>query len=247
MRSDYGPRMPAWPSQGTMAAKRALDVMGSVFGLLLLAPVLAVVAVLIKLDSPGPIFFRQERVGQEGRPFRIFKFRTMVVGAARVGAALTVRGDPRITRAGMFLRKSKLDELPQLINVLAGDMSIVGPRPEVSEFMKFYTPDQRAIILSMRPGITDYAAILFRNESSLLDGQRDPIEVYRREIMPIKFAYYERYNREISVPNDLRIILATILLLAAGRVPHWFGLEYQLQPLTSPRAATKQGSIHEPC
>ena len=215
--------------------KRILDVVGSAFGLLLLLPVLAIVAVIIKLDSSGPIFFRQERVGLGGRSFRIFKFRSMVVGAARAGTALTVRGDARITRAGMFLRRSKLDELPQLINVLAGDMSIVGPRPEVPEFMKFYTPDQRAIILSMRPGITDYAAILFRDESSLLDRERDPIDVYRREIMPAKFAYYKRYSREISVLIDLRIILATMLLLVAGRIPHWLGVEYRLRMPPLPR------------
>jgi len=167
-----------------MAAKRAMDVIESAFGLLLLLPVFAVIAVLIRLDSPGPIFFRQERVGRGGRAFRIYKFRSMVVGAERAGTALTVHADPRITRVGMFLRKSKLDELPQLINVLVGDMSIVGPRPEVPDFMKFYTPAQRAIILAMRPGITDYAAVLFRDESSLLDGERDPISVYQREIMP---------------------------------------------------------------
>jgi lipopolysaccharide/colanic/teichoic acid biosynthesis glycosyltransferase len=210
--------------------KRILDIMGSALGLVLLLPVLAVVAVIIKLDSPGPIFFRQERVGRGGRSFRIFKFRSMVEGAARAGTALTVRADTRITRAGMLLRRSKLDELPQLINVLAGDMSLVGPRPEVPEFMKFYTPNQRAIILSMRPGITDYAAILFRDESSLLDRERDPIDVYRCEIIPAKFAYYERYSREISVVNDLRIILATVLLLVVGRVPPQLGIECKLPP-----------------
>jgi lipopolysaccharide/colanic/teichoic acid biosynthesis glycosyltransferase len=214
-----------------MAMKRILDVVGSALGLLFLLPVLAAVAVIIKLDSPGPIFFRQERVGLGGRSFRIFKFRSMVVGAARAGTALTVRADARITRVGTFLRRSKLDELPQLLNVLTGDMSIVGPRPEVPEFMKFYTPNQRAIILSMRPGITDYAAILFRDESALLDGKRDPVEVYRREIMPAKFSHYERYSREIGTLNDMRIILATILLLVMGQVPHWLGIEYrQLMP-----------------
>jgi lipopolysaccharide/colanic/teichoic acid biosynthesis glycosyltransferase len=213
-----------------MAVKRILDVVGSALGLLLLLPVLAIVAVIIKLDSPGPIFFRQERIGRGGRSFRIFKFRSMVIGAARNGPALTVRADTRITRVGILLRRSKLDELPQLINVLAGDMSIVGPRPEVPEFMKFYAPDQRAIILSMRPGITDYAAILFRDESSLLDPNIDAVEVYRRRIMPIKFAYYERYSREIGVLNDLRIILATILLLVVGRVPPRLGIECKLQP-----------------
>jgi lipopolysaccharide/colanic/teichoic acid biosynthesis glycosyltransferase len=218
-----------------MAAKRLLDAVGSALGLLLLLPVLAIIAVIIKLDSPGPIFFRQERVGLGGRPFRIFKFRSMIAGAARAGTALTIRRDTRITRSGGLLRRAKLDELPQLINVLAGDMSIVGPRPEVPEFMKFYTPDQQAIIYSMRPGITDYAAILFRDESSLLDGERDPIDVYRLEIMPTKFAYYERYSREIGMLNDLRIILATLLLLVAGRVPRWLGIEYQ--PRQSPRSS----------
>jgi lipopolysaccharide/colanic/teichoic acid biosynthesis glycosyltransferase len=235
MRPDYDRRVPAWPSYRTMAVKRILDVVGSVVGLLLLLPVLPVVAVIIKLDSRGPIFFRQERVGRGGRAFRIFKFRSMVVGAARAGTALTVRADSRITRAGMLLRRSKLDELPQLINVLAGDMSLVGPRPEVPEFMKFYTPDQRAIILSMRPGITDYAAILFRDESSLLDRERDPVDVYRREIMPAKFAYYERYSREIGLLSDLRIILATMLLLLAGGVPHWLGVEYRMRMPPLPR------------
>jgi lipopolysaccharide/colanic/teichoic acid biosynthesis glycosyltransferase len=225
MRSDYDRRLPAGPSRGTMAMKRILDFVASALGLLLLLPVLAVVAAIIKLDSPGPIFFRQERVGRGGRSFRIYKFRSMVIGAERAGSALTVRADPRITRLGMFLRRSKFDELPQLINVLLGDMSMVGPRPEVPEFMKFYAPNQRAIILSMRPGITDYAAILFRDESSLLDGKRDPIDVYRREIMPAKFACYERYSREIGMLNDFRIILATILLLVAGRAPHWLGIE----------------------
>src|SRR5262249_26299869 len=199
MRTGYDLGMRARSSHGTMARKRAVDIAGSAFGLLFLLPVFIIVAIVIKFDGPGPVFFRQERVGLGGRSFRIFKFRSMVVGAARTGTALTVRADTRITRTGQFLRKSKLDELPQLINVLAGDMSIVGPRPEVPELMKFYTPYQRAIILSMRPGITDYAAMLFRDESSLLDGQRDPVEVYRREIMPAKFSHYERYSREIGV------------------------------------------------
>jgi lipopolysaccharide/colanic/teichoic acid biosynthesis glycosyltransferase len=115
------------------------------------------------------------------------------------------------------------------MNVLAGDMSLVGPRPEVPEFMTFYTAEQRAIITSMRPGITDYAAILFRDESSLLDQSGDPVDIYRREIMPLKFVYYERYSREIEILNDLRIILATMILLAVGRLPRWLGLEHELR------------------
>ena len=160
--------------------------------------------------------------------FRIYKFRSMAVRP--VGdVALTLPGDKRVTRVGAFLRRTKLDELPQLINVLSGDMSLVGPRPEVPEFMKFYSPEQSAVMLSMRPGMTDYAAILFRDESSLLDRDNDPVTLYRYKIMPIKFGYYERYSREIGPLNDLRIILATVLLLAAGHVPRWLGIESELK------------------
>ena len=243
MRRDDNRRASAQPPRGTMALKRVLDIIGSVLGLLILLPVMAVVAIIIKLDSPGPVFFRQERLGQGARTFRILKFRSMVVNAARSGTALTVRADKRITRVGAFLRRSKLDELPQLINVLAGDMSIVGPRPEVAEFMKFYTPDQREIILSMRPGLTDYAAILFRDESSLLDQGRDPVEVYRHEIMPVKFACYHRYSREISIVNDLSVIFATVLLLFTGRIPQWLGIEHRLRALPSLGGAEVQISL----
>ncbi|MGH8615053.1 MAG: sugar transferase [Gammaproteobacteria bacterium] len=216
-------------SAATLALKRVLDILGSTVGLLILSPFLLGISVAIKLDSPGELFFRQERIGRGGRPFRIFKFRSMVAGAPQFGRAITVRADSRITRVGAFLRKTKLDELPQLINVLTGDMSLVGPRPEVSEFMNFYTPEQHALIVSLRPGMTDYAAILFRDESSLLDGQDDPVEIYRREIMPIKFAYYERYSRNVDFLNDLRIIAATVSLLAFKHVPESFGIEHELQ------------------
>jgi lipopolysaccharide/colanic/teichoic acid biosynthesis glycosyltransferase len=214
-----------------MIAKRALDVVGAVVGFVLLLPAFVLIAIAIKLDSPGPVFFRQERVGQGGRPFRILKFRSMVANAAQVGSALTVCADKRITRVGALLRRRKLDELPQLLNVLGGDMSLVGPRPEVPEFMKLYTPERRALIISMRPGMTDYAAILFRDEGSLLDQGCDPVEVYRHQIMPMKFAHYERYSCEIGVMNDLRIILATILLLVLGQVPQRLGIESELRML----------------
>jgi lipopolysaccharide/colanic/teichoic acid biosynthesis glycosyltransferase len=223
-RKSYG-----HPSPAALALKRALDVAGSAAGLVLLLPVFLVIAIVIKLDSPGSVFFRQERVGRGGRLFRIFKFRSMIADASHRGTALTVRADKRITRVGEFLRRSKLDELPQLVNVLAGDMSLVGPRPEVPEFMTFYTAEQRAVITSMRPGMTDYAAILFRDESALLDQGGDPVDIYRREIMPLKFAYYERYSREIEIVNDLRIVLATMLLLVAGRIPRWLGIECELR------------------
>jgi lipopolysaccharide/colanic/teichoic acid biosynthesis glycosyltransferase len=241
MPTDRDRRGPASPTYLTMAAKRTLDVVASALGLLVLSPVFAVVAAIIKLDSPGPVFFRQTRVGRGGRPFRIYKFRSMVADAERAGTALTVRADPRITRVGGFIRRSKLDELPQLVNVLVGDMSIVGPRPEVPEYMQFYTPDQRAVLIAMRPGITDYAAILFRDESSLLDGERDPVDVYRRVIMPAKFACYERYSREIGVLNDLRVLVATALVLVTGRVPRWLGVEHRLKMPPLPQPA---GSRH---
>lgn len=228
-------------SSVTLALKRALDVVGSALGLIMLAPAFPIVAIAIKCDSPGPVFFRQDRVGRGGRVFQIYKFRSMAVKAAD-GTALTLRGDKRITRVGAFLRKTKLDELPQLINVLTGDMSLVGPRPEVPEFMKFYSSEQRAIILSMRPGITDYAAILFRDESSLLSPDDDPVALYRYKIMPIKFGYYERYSREMSLLNDLRIILATVLLLLAGQVPRWLGIESELKIAPAPGAEHDPGS-----
>jgi lipopolysaccharide/colanic/teichoic acid biosynthesis glycosyltransferase len=232
----------AGPSLMTMALKRLLDVAGAAVGLVMLALLFAGTAIAIKIDSPGPIMFRQERVGRNGRPFRIFKFRTMAAGGASAGLTLTVRDDKRITSIGSFLRKTKIDELPQLLNVLAGSMSLVGPRPEVPEFMKFYTPEQRPILLSMRPGITDYASILFRDENSLLDQTQDPVDVYRYQIMPIKFMYYERYGRNIGVVNDLRIILATVLMLvlARQRVPQWLCREALTDAVRNPRQAGVQ-------
>jgi lipopolysaccharide/colanic/teichoic acid biosynthesis glycosyltransferase len=216
------------PHPATLALKRCLDVVGAIAGLVLLSPVFLIVAIAIKRGTAGPVFFRQQRVGQDGRLFTMVKFRSMTVDAPRRGSALTLRADKRITRVGRFLRNSKLDELPQLVNVLVGDMSLVGPRPEVPEFMRFYSPEQRATIVSMRPGLTDYAAILFRDESALLDQSGDPIDVYRRLIMPIKFRHYERYSHEIGMMTDLRIILATALLLTIGRAPSWLRIEGEL-------------------
>jgi lipopolysaccharide/colanic/teichoic acid biosynthesis glycosyltransferase len=225
----------ARPSAATLALKRALDAVASMAGLLILLPLFLAIAIAIKLDSPGPIFFRQGRVGRGGRPFRIFKFRSMVVEAPQFGAQIiTSCADSRITRVGRFLRKHKLDELPQLINVLAGEMSLVGPRPEVPELMKLYTAEQRAIILSLRPGVTDYASILFRDESSLLNGKINPVEFYQREIMPIKFVYYERYCHNVSLLNDLRIIAATVSLLAFKHIPKRLGIEHEFR-LTKPQ------------
>ncbi len=214
--------MPSRPY--SLFLKRCLDVAASLAGLALLLPVFAAVALAIKIDRPGPVFFRQIRVGRGGRHFRIVKFRSMVADASELGGALTTSGDERITRVGVFLRQTKLDELPQLFNVLGGSMSLVGPRPEVPQCMQFYTPEQRTLIQSMRPGMTDYAAIIYRDESALLLGGTDPLESYRREIMPRKFVYYEKYFHDIGVLTDIKIVVATVWTLVRGRVPRWLEL-----------------------
>jgi lipopolysaccharide/colanic/teichoic acid biosynthesis glycosyltransferase len=169
------------PSAATLALKRLLDVAGSSLGLITLWPLFIIIAVAIKLETPGLVFFRQERVGRGGKLFHILKFRSMVCDAPQIGRVITIRSDSRITRVGSFIRKIKLDEFPQLINVLIGHMSLVGPRPEVPELMTLYTQEQQALILSFRPGMTDYASILFRHESYLLDGRDDPVEVSTRD------------------------------------------------------------------
>jgi lipopolysaccharide/colanic/teichoic acid biosynthesis glycosyltransferase len=185
------------------------DIAASLAGLMLLAPLFVLVALWIKLDSPGPVLFRQQRVGRHGAPFSIYKFRTM---AAAAGATLqlTVGRDSRITRAGQFLRRYKLDELPQLINVLQGAMSLVGPRPEVPRYVACYPPEVRAIVLSVAPGITDWASILYREESAILGRAADPERAYRETILPAKLDYYVRYVRERSFWTDLRIIFRTL-------------------------------------
>jgi lipopolysaccharide/colanic/teichoic acid biosynthesis glycosyltransferase len=207
----------------TMTLKRCVDITVSTTAIVMLLPLFAMIAVAIKADSPGPVFFLQTRVGRNGRLFKIRKFRSMVVDAARYGGALTLRHDDRVTRVGRFIRKHKLDELPQLTNVIAGDMSLVGPRPEVPELMQFYTPEQVELVCSVRPGITDYASLLFCDESALLAQDEDPVQVYRRAIMPAKLRYYERYIQEIGLLTDVRIILATVALLVFGRIPRRSG------------------------
>ncbi len=193
-----------------MIAKRVFDLFFVIPGLLLLLPVFVFAALWIKNDSRGPVLFRQERVGKSGKLFIILKFRTMVVDAETLGAKITVGKDPRITRSGIFLRKYKLDELPQLINILKGEMSLVGPRPEVPEYVAHWPVDLHALILSVPPGITDYASIEFRNENELLEGVVDPVETYVREIMPIKLEYYVRYVKERSIFLDFWLVLRTI-------------------------------------
>ncbi len=196
--------------------KRAFDILSSAVALLLLAPVLVVLALIVRATSSGPAFFRQERVGRGGSTFRILKFRSMRTDQAPGGLLITAGDDPRITPVGRFLRKSKLDELPQLFNVLSGDMSIVGPRPEVPKYVRCYSDADRALVLSVRPGITDLASIEFRDEETLLAGHADREKAYIEEVLPKKLEYYRAYARERTFAMDLKIIFRTIAAVAAG-------------------------------
>ena len=188
--------------------KRIFDIISSLFGLILLSPFMIIIAILIKLDSKGPIFFKQVRVTKNGREFKIFKYRTMKIGSDKY-SQITVGKDSRITKVGDFLRKYKLDEIPQLINVLVGDMSLVGPRPEVPKYVALYTEEQREI-LKVRAGITDYASIEFSNENDILANETDPEKAYIEKIMPRKIELNKKYLSEISVMTDIKIILLTI-------------------------------------
>ena len=193
-----------------LVLKRAMDIVISGGALLVIWPVLLLIALAIKIDDPGPVFYRQVRVGKDGKEFRIFKFRTMVVDADKKGLAITVGRDNRITRMGRLLRKTKLDELAQLINVFIGEMSFVGPRPEVPKYVNMYTPYQRQVLL-VCPGITDYASIAYRNENDMLEGAEDPEKMYIDVIMPDKIELNMKYLREISPLADIRLILSTII------------------------------------
>jgi len=193
-----------------LALKRLMDIVISGCALAVIWPVLLLIAVAIKIDDPGPVFYRQVRVGKDGKEFRIYKFRTMVVDADKKGLQITVGRDNRITRMGALLRKTKLDELAQLINVFTGEMSFVGPRPEVPKYVNLYTPYQRQVLL-VRPGITDYASIAYRNENDLLEGADDPEKMYIETIMPDKIELNMKYLHEISPLADIRLILSTII------------------------------------
>ena len=190
--------------------KRFFDLTVSAAGLLILSPVLLLVALLIKLDSQGPVFFRQERIGRNFRPFSIYKFRTMVVDAPQRGAAITAGGDPRITRFGRLLRKSKIDELPQLINVLRGEMSLVGPRPEVPKYVELFRQEYDDI-LRVRPGITDLASLKYRDEAAVLAAAQNPEQEYVARILPEKIQLAKQYIRNASFLFDLKLILRTLL------------------------------------
>ncbi len=192
--------------------KRAVDLICAALGLVVLSPILLGVALAIKLSSPGPVFYRATRVGRGGTPFRLYKFRSMVVDADRRGPAITAGGDPRVTPIGRWLRRTKVDELPQLLNVLAGEMSLVGPRPEDPRYVALYDDDQRRI-LTVRPGITSAASLAYRHEEALLSGP-DWEQTYRTTIMPQKLAIDLAYVEKQSLWEDFRIILFTIVAMA---------------------------------
>ena len=189
--------------------KRIFDIVASGCGLIVLSPLFLILAIWIKLDSKGPVFYRQVRVGRNNKDFSIFKFRSMREGSDK-GSLVTIGGrDPRITRSGYFIRKFKLDELPQLINVFVGDMSLVGPRPEVRHYVDYWTPEQMHV-LDVRPGITDPASIKFRNENDLLDKAENPEEYYINVIMQEKIRLYMEYVENHSFGNDIKLIFQTI-------------------------------------
>lgn len=190
--------------------KRAFDVIMSAIGLIILSPFFLIISIMIKLDSPGPVLFKQVRVGRYERNFKILKFRTMVTDAEKKGAQITVGRDSRITRVGHFLRKSKLDELPQLINVFIGDMSLVGPRPEVPKYTQYYTKVQKRIF-ELRPGITDYSSIKYRDENEILALSNDPEKTYIEEIMVDKLKLNLEYLENRSLFTDIKIIFNTLM------------------------------------
>ena len=193
-----------------MIIKRTTDFLISLFGLIILSPLFLVITILIKIESPGPVFFRQIRVGKDEINFYIFKFRTMHKNSENNGPKITVKDDKRITTFGNYLRKYKLDELPQLINVFLGDMSLVGPRPEVPKFVEKYPTPIKNIVFSVRPGITDPASIIFRNENELLSQITDPENYYTENVMPEKLKYYVEYVENRNFMMDFSIILRTL-------------------------------------
>jgi lipopolysaccharide/colanic/teichoic acid biosynthesis glycosyltransferase len=203
----------AWHSG---SSKRVFDVVLSSLALILLSPLLLIVAIAIKLDSRGRTFYAQQRVGQKGRPFRIYKFRTMIPGADWLGPLITSGSDNRITRIGRSLRKCKLDEVPQLINVLKGDMSLVGPRPEVTRYVELF-PTEYQKILSVRPGLTDLASIAFADEEKVLAAADDSEKEYLDRVLPEKIRLAKLYIQNSSLSLDLRIIVKTFLRVARGK------------------------------
>ena len=210
--------------------KRSFDIFVSFMGLVVFSPILILLSLWIKLGSRGPLFYRGVRVGKNGKTFRIFKFRTMVVDAEKIGGSSTAEDDPRITKAGKFLRRYKMDELPQLWNVLLGEMSFVGPRPQVEWAVELYTLKERQL-LNVRPGITDYASLVFRNEGEILKGSTDPDKDYLEKIAPEKIRLGLLYAKTHTLLIDIKVILATVFAIL-GVEPTWClpksGVGYQV-------------------
>jgi lipopolysaccharide/colanic/teichoic acid biosynthesis glycosyltransferase len=194
--------------------KRVFDLIVALLGIAILWPVALVFAALVRLDSPGPAFFRQQRVGRRGSPFFLWKFRTMVADAESRGTQITIGRDSRITRVGRWLREWKLDELPQLINIVRGEMSLVGPRPEVGRYVALYSDEQRRV-LELRPGITDPASIKYRDEARLLARASDPERAYVEEVMPDKIRLNLQYAERASLWSDIRVLAQTLFAVAA--------------------------------
>ncbi len=188
--------------------KRAFDFTLALFGLIVFSPILLFTSLWIKIDSPGPVFYRGVRTGRNGKPFKIFKFRSMVVNADKIGGPSTADTDRRITKSGKFIRKFKLDEIPQFMNVLVGDMSFVGPRPEVQKYTDMYTPEEKPI-LDLRPGITDWASIWNSDEGAILAGLEDPDKGYEEHIRPGKLKLQLHYRRTHNLLTDIKILLYT--------------------------------------
>lgn len=193
--------------------KRIFDFISSFFGLMLLSPLFIIIAILIKLDSPGPVFYRGVRVGKGGKLFRIYKFRSMVADAEKKGGPSTSKTDPRVTKIGKFIRRCKLDEFSQLINVLKGEMSLVGPRPEVPFYIDMMSDNEKKTILSVRPGITDWASIWNSHEEDILKDSPDPEKVYQEKIRPEKIKLQLKYVNERTFLTDLKIIFDTVMKL----------------------------------
>jgi lipopolysaccharide/colanic/teichoic acid biosynthesis glycosyltransferase len=196
--------------------KRIFDLAFSAIILVVFLPVVLLLAIWIKSSSPGPVFYRGRRVGLGGKPFSIFKFRTMVINADQIGGPSTAEDDPRITTVGKFIRRYKLDEIPQFLNVLMGDMSIVGPRPEVQQYVDMYTEEEKKI-LTAKPGITDYASIKYHNEGEILAGSSDPEQAYLEKIRPGKLKLQLQYVQNRSFVEDVRIVFATVATLLKTR------------------------------
>jgi len=198
-----------------VSLKRLFDLLASLVGIVLFVPVFLICALLIKITTQGPVFYRGDRIGLNGRKFMILKFRTMVHNAEAIGGTSTSENDERITRVGKFLRERKLDELPQLFNILFGEMSFVGPRPQVEWAVKLYNNNERRL-LSVRPGITDYASIAFRNEGEILKGSKDPDKDYLEKIAPEKIRLGLKYVDEHNLWVDIKIIFATLRAVIMG-------------------------------